>query len=159
MTRLSIFGFVIVAILVIVAVFAPLIAPQDVTKTNSQNRLKPPTAAHLFGTDHTGRDIFSRVVYGTRISMRVGIIVVLVSAFVGTILGALSGYYGGWLDRLMSGYIFNVFLAFPGLLLAIALVAFLGGGINQLIFALCVIGWVATCGSWRRIFCRTRFNP
>ena len=67
---------------------------------------------------------------------------VAVSAIVGTLLGALAGYYGGWIDRIISGYVFNVFLAFPGLLLAIAMVAFLGAGLNKLIFALCIIGWV-----------------
>jgi len=70
------------------------------------------------------------------------LIVVSVSAFVGTLLGAFAGYYGGWIDRIISGYVFNVFLAFPGLLLAIAMVAFLGSGLNKLILALCIIGWV-----------------
>src|ERR671914_19018 len=70
------------------------------------------------------------------------LVLVAISALVGTILGALSGFYGGWLDRFVSGYVFNVFLAFPGLLLAIALVAFLGRGLDKLILALCVIGWV-----------------
>jgi peptide/nickel transport system permease protein len=86
--------------------------------------------------------VFSRVVYGARVSLRVGVVVVLISAFVGTIIGALAGYYGGWVDRFVAGYVFNVILAFPGLLLAIAMVAFLGAGINKLIFALSVIGWV-----------------
>jgi peptide/nickel transport system permease protein len=142
MNRLAIFGFVVVVILIVVALFAPWIATQDVGATNLPMRYLPPSAAHLFGTDSTGRDIFARVVFGARISLRVGLTVVVVSAIVGTILGALAGYYGGWLDRLMSGYLFNVFLAFPGLLLAIALVAFLGAGLNKLIFALCIIGWV-----------------
>lgn len=142
MNRLAIFGFVVVVILIVVALFAPWIATQDVGATNLPMRYLPPSAAHLFGTDATGRDIFARVVFGARISLRVGLTVVVVSAIVGTILGALAGYYGGWLDRLMSGYLFNVFLAFPGLLLAIALVAFLGAGLNKLIFALCIIGWV-----------------
>jgi peptide/nickel transport system permease protein len=74
--------------------------------------------------------------------LKVGIVVVAVSAFIGTILGAIAGYYGGWVDRVVSGYVFNVFLAFPGLLLAIAMVAFLGAGLNKLILALCIIGWV-----------------
>jgi peptide/nickel transport system permease protein len=142
LNRLSIIGIVIVVLLILLAVFAPWIATQDVGATNLAIRYLPPSGAHWFGTDATGRDVFARVIYGARISLRVGIVVVAVSAFVGTILGALAGYYGGWMDRLMSGYIFNVFLAFPGLLLAIALVAFLGAGINKLIFALCIIGWV-----------------
>jgi peptide/nickel transport system permease protein len=142
MNRLAVFGFVVVVILIVVAVFAPWIATQEVGATNLPMRYLPPSSAHLFGTDSTGRDIFARVVFGARISLRVGLTVVVVSAIIGTILGALAGYYGGWLDRLMSGYLFNVFLAFPGLLLAIALVAFLGAGLNKLIFALCIIGWV-----------------
>jgi peptide/nickel transport system permease protein len=142
MNRLAIFGLIIIALLVIVALFAPWIATQDIAATNPMIRYLPPSGAHWFGTDATGRDVFARVVYGARISLRVGIIVVAVSALVGTVIGALAGYYGGWVDRAVSGYIFNVFLAFPGLLLAIALVAFLGAGLNKLIFALCIIGWV-----------------
>jgi peptide/nickel transport system permease protein len=142
MNRLAIIGFVFVAVLVVVAIFAPLIATHNVGATDLSMRYLPPSSAHFFGTDATGRDIFSRVVFGARISLRVGLTVVLISSIVGTIFGALAGYYGGWVDRIMSGYVFNVFLAFPGLLLAIALVAFLGAGLNKLIFALCIIGWV-----------------
>jgi peptide/nickel transport system permease protein len=142
MNRLAIIGIGIVVIILIVAIFAPWIATQDVGATNLSIRYLAPNASHWFGTDSTGRDIFARVVFGARISLRVGIIVVTVSAVVGTLLGALAGYYGGWIDRILSGYVFNVFLAFPGLLLAIALVAFLGAGLNKLIFALCIIGWV-----------------
>jgi peptide/nickel transport system permease protein len=142
MNRLTIIGLVIVAVLVIVALFAPWIATYDVGATNLSMRYLGPSAEHWFGTDSTGRDIFSRVVFGARISLQVGVIVVTVSAIVGTILGAVAGYYGGWVDRIVSGYVFNVFLAFPGLLLAIAMVAFLGAGLNKLILALCIIGWV-----------------
>ena len=142
MNRLTIVGFSIVVILVLVAILAPWIATHDVGATNLSLRYLPPSAQHFFGTDSTGRDIFSRIVFGARISLKVGIVVVTVSAIVGTLLGALAGYYGGWLDRIISGYVFNVFLAFPGLLLAIAMVAFLGAGLNKLIFALCIIGWV-----------------
>lgn len=132
----------VVAILVLVALFAPWIATHDVGATNLSLRYLPPSSQYFFGTDSTGRDIFSRVVFGAQISLKVGIVVVAVSAVVGTLLGALAGYYGGWIDRIISGYVFNVFLAFPGLLLAIAMVAFLGAGLNKLIFALCIIGWV-----------------
>ncbi|HYK22631.1 MAG TPA: ABC transporter permease [Pyrinomonadaceae bacterium] len=142
MNRLTIIGVVIVTVLVIVALFAPWIATYDVGATDLTMRYLPPSSVHWFGTDSTGRDIFSRVVFGARISLQVGIVVVAVSAVIGTILGAVAGYYGGWVDRLVSGYVFNVFLAFPGLLLAIAMVAFLGAGLNKLILALCIIGWV-----------------
>jgi peptide/nickel transport system permease protein len=142
MSRLAIIGIAIVAVFVLVAIFAPWIATQDIGATNLAMRYMGPSAAHWFGTDSTGRDIFSRVVFGARISLEVGIVVVTVSAIVGTSIGAVAGYYSGWVDRILSGYVFNVFLAFPGLLLAIALVAFLGAGLNKLIFALCIIGWV-----------------
>jgi peptide/nickel transport system permease protein len=142
MNRLTIVGLIIVTILVIVAIFAPWIATHDVGATNLSLRYLAPSSDYFFGTDSTGRDIFSRVVFGARISLKVGIVVVAVSAVVGTLIGAFAGYYGGWIDRIVSGYVFNVFLAFPGLLLAIAMVAFLGAGLNKLIFALCIIGWV-----------------
>ncbi|HEX8147080.1 MAG TPA: ABC transporter permease [Pyrinomonadaceae bacterium] len=142
MNRLAIFGLVFIVLLVLVALFAPWIATHDVGATDLLARYKGPSAEHWLGTDATGRDVFSRVVYGARISLQVGLVVVAVSAAVGTFIGALAGYYGGWIDRVVSGYVFNVFLAFPGLLLAIAMVAFLGAGLGKLILALCVIGWV-----------------
>jgi peptide/nickel transport system permease protein len=142
MNRLTIIGLIIVVVLVFVAIFAPWIATYDVGATDLSMRYLAPSSAHWFGTDSTGRDIFSRVVFGARISLKVGIVVVIVSAIIGTVIGAVAGYYGGWADRIVSGYVFNVFLAFPGLLLAIAMVAFLGAGLNKLILALCIIGWV-----------------
>src|SRR5258708_33599850 len=137
MSRLAIIAIAIVAVFVIVAIFAPWIATQDVGATNLTMRYMAPSGAHWFGTDSTGRDIFSRVVFGARISLEVGIVVVAVSAVVGTTIGAVAGYYSGWGDRILSGYLFNVFLAFPGFVLAIALVAFLGAGLNKLNFSLC----------------------
>jgi peptide/nickel transport system permease protein len=142
MNRLTYIGIVIVIIFVFLAVFASLVAMHDPTVNDLTKTFQPPSTEHWFGTDAIGRDVFARVVYGARISLQVGVVVVAVSAVVGTFFGALAGYYGGWIDRILSGYIFNVFLAFPGLLLAIAFVAFLGAGLNKLIMALCVIGWV-----------------
>ena len=142
MGRLAYIGIAIAGIFILAAVFAPLVATHDETAQNLAMRYATPSAEHWFGTDGLGRDVFSRVVYGARISLEVGIIVVLVSGVVGTVIGAIAGFYGGFVDKFLSGYIFNVFLAFPGLLLAIALVAFLGAGQGKLIAALCVIGWV-----------------
>ncbi|MFL6468678.1 MAG: ABC transporter permease [Pyrinomonadaceae bacterium] len=142
MSRLAFVGIVIAAIVVILAVFAPLIATHDPTVQDLGLRFLLPSSEHWFGTDGLGRDVFSRVVYGTRISLEVGLTVVLVSGVIGIVIGAIAGFYGGWADKFLSGYLFNVFLAFPGLLLAIALVAFLGAGLEKLILALCIIGWV-----------------
>jgi peptide/nickel transport system permease protein len=96
MNRLTIIGLIIVVILVVVALFAPWIATHDIAATNLSMRYLPPSAEHWFGTDSTGRDIFSRVLFGARISLKVGIVVVAVSSVIGTLLGAVAGYYGGW---------------------------------------------------------------
>src|SRR5687767_13968306 len=142
MNRLSYIGITIATVVILTALFAPFIATHDVIVQDLANRFASPSAEHWFGTDALGRDVFSRVVYGARISLQVGITVVLVSGVVGIFIGAIAGFYGGWVDKFLSGYLFNVFLAFPGLLLAIALVAFLGAGLGKLILALCIIGWV-----------------
>jgi peptide/nickel transport system permease protein len=142
MNRLSYIGIAIAAVVVVSAIFAQFIATHDPTAQDLARRFLSPSDEHWFGTDGLGRDVFSRVVYGTRISLQVGITVVLVSGVIGIIIGAIAGFYGGWVDKILSGYLFNVFLAFPGLLLAIALVAFLGAGLGKLILALCIIGWV-----------------
>ena len=143
MNRLAYIGIAFTVLLIIAAVFAPFIATHDIYADNTAQRFMPIfTGGHLLGTDDLGRDLFSRIVYGARISLEVGIIVTLVSSVIGMIIGAIAGFYGGWVDKVLSGYFFNVFLAFPGLLLAIAVVAFLGAGLEKLIFALCIIGWV-----------------
>jgi peptide/nickel transport system permease protein len=142
MNRLTYIGIAIAAIFILAAIFAPLIATHDVAGQDLFMRYASPSSAHWFGTDALGRDVFSRVVYGARISLEVGITVVLVSSVIGIVIGAIAGFYGGIVDKFLSGYIFNVFLAFPGLLLAISVVAFLGAGLGKLILALCIIGWV-----------------
>jgi peptide/nickel transport system permease protein len=105
------------------------------------HRLAPPSAAHWFGTDELGRDEFSRTVYGARVSMLVGVSVVLGAGLAGLAIGSLAGYLGGAFDSVVNIVLINAFLSFPGILLAIALAAFLGPGIGKVIVALIVTGW------------------
>ena len=143
MSRVAKFGMVVAGLLVMMATLSPLLASWE--KVQSQDlvaRLDPPDISHPMGRDQLGRDLMTRIIYGARVSMLVGISVVAISSIIGVILGAFSGYRGGWTDRIVSGFLFNVFLSFPGILLAIAMVAFLGPSIKNLIVALSVIGWV-----------------
>lgn len=142
MNRLFYIGAGIAVVVILAAILAPLLTTHDVIAIDTSIRYLAPGSDHWFGTDALGRDVFSRVVYGARISLQVGISVVFVSSIIGTVIGAIAGFYGGIVDKFLSGYVFNVFLAFPGLLLAIALVAFLGAGLGKMILALCIIGWV-----------------
>src|ERR1700724_1832974 len=135
-------GVVLVIIFVIFALFAPWIAPQDPASIALPARLNPPSPAHWFGTDELGRDILSRVIYGARISMLVGSCVVLTSLALGLLIGSVAGYYGGAIDRFVNVVLMNAFLSFPGILLAIAFIAFRGPGIFNLVFALSLGGWV-----------------
>jgi len=135
-------GMVLVAVFVIFALFAPWIAPQSPSNIDLPLRLQPPSAAHWMGTDELGRDILSRVIYGARISMLVGGSVVAGSLLLGLVLGSIAGYYGGVMDKFFNVILMNAFMSFPGILLAIAFVAFLGPGIFNLILALCIGGWV-----------------
>jgi peptide/nickel transport system permease protein len=135
-------GVVLIVIFVISALFAPWIAPQDPAHIELPTRLSSPSTAHWFGTDELGRDILSRVIYGSRISMLVGSSVVVVSLTLGLIIGSVAGYYGGRLDRFVNVVVMNAFLSFPGILIAIAFVAFRGPGIFNLVLALSLGGWV-----------------
>ena len=135
-------GLTLVVIFVLAALLAPWIAPHDPAQIDLPSRLQSASAAHWFGTDELGRDIFSRVIFGARISMLVGVSVVTGSLLLGIIFGSVAGYYGGTIDRFFNIVVMNAFLSFPGILLAIAFVAFLGPGIFNLILALCIGGWV-----------------
>ncbi len=135
-------GVVLVAILVICALFAPWIAPQDPARIDLPTRLAGPSSTHWCGTDELGRDILSRLIYGSRISMLVGSCVVAASLTLGLIVGSIAGYYGGRIDRFVNVVVMNAFLSFPGILLAIAFVAFRGPGIFNLVLALSLGGWV-----------------
>jgi peptide/nickel transport system permease protein len=138
--KLAFFGFFMISILTLVAVIAPWIVPYDPSVQDLAVRLGGISWDHPFGNDELGRDILSRVLLGTRISMRVGATVVLLSGILGVLIGGLAGYVGGRVDAFVTVIVVNSLMAFPGILLAIALVAFLGPGIDRLIFALSVIG-------------------
>src|SRR5271155_5621717 len=135
-------GVVLVSIFVFSAVFAPWIAPQDPAHIDLPNRLQSPSAQHWCGTDELGRDILSRLIWGARISLFVGSSVVVSSLLLGLIIGSLAGYYGGGIDRFVNVVLMNAFLSFPGILIAIAFVAFRGPGIFNLVLALSLGGWV-----------------
>jgi peptide/nickel transport system permease protein len=139
---LAVLGVVLVSIFVLCALFAPWLSPHPPAQLNLAGRLLPPSHQHWFGTDELGRDILSRIVYGARISMTVATSVVALSLLLGVLTGLISGFYGGWTDTILNVYVNNAFLALPGILLAIAFVAFVGPGLLNLIFALSISGWV-----------------
>ena len=139
--KLALFGLVVLTGLTLVALLGPWILPYDPSVQDLAARLEGPSWDHPFGNDELGRDILSRVLLGTRISMRVGATVVLLSGIFGVLVGGLAGYVGGRIDTFVTVIVMNSLMAFPGILLAIALVAFLGPGIDRLIFALSVIGF------------------
>jgi len=139
---LALFGVVILLLFVIAAIFAPHLAPADPAAINLTQRLSPPSPSHWFGTDELGRDILSRLIFGARISLLVAISVVGCSLLLGLVLGGVAGYYGGVVDIALNVFVMNAFLALPGILLAIAFVAFLGPGMRNLVLALSLGGWV-----------------
>jgi peptide/nickel transport system permease protein len=133
-------GLLLTVALVICAILAPLLAPSDPNVPEGP-RLEAPSDAHPLGLDELGRDVLSRIVWGARVSLRVGFSVVLLASLVGVTLGAIAGYFGGAVD-VMIMRLCDILLAFPGILLAIALVAVLGPSLNNVILALAIIGWV-----------------
>ena len=134
-------GAAIVILAVVIAIVGPLLTPFDPAGQELPLRLAGPTGRHVFGLDELGRDILARVLAGARISLLVGLVVVSVSSTIGIFFGAVAGYFGGRVDEIISRFI-DILLAFPGLLLAIALVAVLGPSLANVILALSLIGWV-----------------
>ncbi|MBU1304311.1 MAG: ABC transporter permease [Alphaproteobacteria bacterium] len=139
---LSVLGGLIILILVLTALLAPWLAPYSSTGQDLANRLAPPSGAHWMGTDELGRDIFSRVIWGSQITLTIVGLVALISAPLGLLLGAVAGYFGGWTDRVLMG-ITDIFLSMPKLILALAFVAALGPGINNAIIAIAITSWPA----------------
>jgi peptide/nickel transport system permease protein len=142
MQPLAALGVLLLTGFILCALFAPWLAPKDPAQLDLAGRLLPPMHGHWFGTDELGRDILSRTLYGARISLIVATSVVSLSLAIGLTAGLASGFYGGWIDTVLNVYVTNAFLSLPGILLAIAFVAFLGPGLFNLILALSISGWV-----------------
>jgi len=138
--RLAVIGLIIIVALILIAVFAPQIAPFDPILTNLSQRLQPFSSEHIFGTDELGRDIFSRVVWGSRLTLYVIGLVAIIAAPVGIVVGTVAGYFGGFIDTVLMR-ITDIFLAFPKLILALAFVAALGPGIENAIIAIAITSW------------------
>lgn len=143
----AMFGSIVLGLLIFAAVAAPLVAPYDPNSTDLLLRNTPPfwaakgSVKHLVGTDPVGRDLLSRMIYGARVSLSIGIVVTLLAGLVGIVLGLLAGYYGRWIDEVLMR-IADLFLAFPFILLAITIIAVLGAGLTNLIITLVITGWV-----------------
>ncbi|HEY7218915.1 MAG TPA: nickel transporter permease [Candidatus Binatia bacterium] len=133
-------GMAILLLLAATALFAPVLAPHDPLGQNLDRDLIAGSRDHPLGTDKLGRDILSRIIYGGRVSLLVGIATVTLSLAIGTVIGSCAGYFGGWVDQLFMRLV-DILMAFPGILLAIAFTAVLGPGLDHVVIALCVIGW------------------
>ena len=143
--RMGVFGALLLAMLLIMAVFSPFVATHDPYLQDIVNRLELPgflggTSDHWLGTDQLGRDLYSRIVYGARVSLMIGVSAVVVSAIIGVMLGLLAGYFGGWIDGLID-FSVNAMLAFPFILLAMTLVIILGASTENIILALGISNW------------------
>ncbi len=138
---LSLTGAIIVAVLVLIAVLAPVISPYDPNDIDRKHILEPPSRGHPFGTDDLGRDVLSRMIWGARISLAVGFVAVGISTFLGTILGALAGYYGGWIERIIMRFI-DIMLSVPTFFLILAVIAFMGSGIWNIMVIIGLTSWM-----------------
>ena len=139
--RLALLGLVIVGVVVFVAVFAPLIAPYDYAAINPKEVLMPPSLKHPFGTDHLGRDVLSRIIWGARVSVEVGIVSVGISVLVGTLLGAVAGYFGGWIDEIIMRFV-DIMLCFPTFFLILAVISVLEPSIINIMVVIGLTSWM-----------------
>lgn len=139
--KLAVLGGIVVICLVTFAIFAPLITPYSPNSINVQHILEPPTISHPFGTDDLGRDILSRIIWGSRISLSVGFVAVGISTFIGVILGAITGYYGGWIDRIIMRFV-DIMLSIPTFFLLLAVIAFLEPGISNIMIVIGLTSWM-----------------
>lgn len=135
-------GFLMILSLILVAIFAQQIAPYDYDEPHKQDRLQAPNSTYLFGTDDFGRDMFSKVIYGTRITLWVALLGTSIQLFLGVVVGLLCGYFGGWVDKVLL-FITDVTWCVPGTILALAVVTVLGKGLTNSIIAISLVGWAS----------------
>jgi peptide/nickel transport system permease protein len=140
---LAVGGLAVILIIFLVAGFASFIAPYDPGKTDVSLKLKAPSALHVLGTDQLGRDVFSRMLYGSRISLSVGFVAVAISILIGILVGALSGYYGGWADSLLMRFV-DIMICFPSFFLILTVVALLGPSLVKVMFVIGITSWMGT---------------
>ena len=138
--RFAVFGLVVVALLLFTAAFAPWIAPYEPTEQNYDALKEPPSVEHPFGTDTYGRDVFSRVVFGSRYAVFLGVVIVGLEMLIGVSLGLVAGYYGGWTEAAIMRLV-DISLSIPAIVLALAIAGMLGGGLFPLIVAVSLVGW------------------
>ena len=150
-------GAVLLAILALLVLLAPVVAPYDPNQIDILHKREPPSAAHWLGTDDLGRDVWSRLIYGGRVSLSVGIVAVAIYTMIGITLGAVAGYRGGWVDSFLV-WLTDVVLSFPGLLIIVALVAVVGPSVFNVMLVIGLLGWPATLRLVRGQFLELREN-
>ncbi len=153
--RLALAGLIMVLFLFLVSFLAPLIAPYDPTTINTSAVLHPPSPDHPFGTDRLGRDVLSRMIYGSRISLKVGFVAVGIATLIGTVLGAFAGYYGRWVDTTIMRFV-DVMLCFPSFFLILAVIAFLEPSIWNIMIVIGITGWMGVARLVRAEFLSLR---
>ncbi|HEV2529322.1 MAG TPA: oligopeptide ABC transporter permease [Thermomicrobiales bacterium] len=138
--RLAVAGMVVMGILIFIGIFAPLIAPHDPNAVSLANFREPPTSEHLLGTDAQGRDVLSRIMYATRISLSVGLVAVAIYVVIGTVLGGVAGFFGGWVDSIIMR-LADVILSFPAIIVIITVVSIIGPSIFNVMLVIGLLGW------------------
>lgn len=138
--KLSVIGLIFVAIIILTAIFAPILTPYEPYNIDMTNRLSPPSYNNLLGTDALGRDVLTRLIYGSRIAMLIGVLIVLFEGIIGITLGVISGYFGGVIDKTIMKLV-DVFRSFPVIVLALAIAGILGQGLFNVVIAIGIIGW------------------
>jgi len=153
--RLAVGGLVMVIIIFLIAIFAAVLSPYDPDKTEVSLKLKPPSSQNYLGTDHLGRDVFSRMLYGSRVSLTVGFIAVGISIFIGILIGTTAGYYGGWIDSVLMRFV-DTMLCFPSFFLILTIVALLGPSIYNIMIVIGITSWEGTARFVRAEFLTLR---